>query len=289
MWCPLLSAVVLNVHIGHANCAVDMIENPPVNPITGAHRSGDTVRVELQAYQAQLRLASPDTPPIFESEYIFFTVRGKGIKLGRIMKAPHGGALHPEDTFDVTEYEHIPHPDVHGFFGTFKPLANPNHAAGTRGSRAYVHHRDVKREDAVVCNVTVFAPVGRRSTDLRVTLESLRRLADAMPDLHSLPQRIPNTHAQQSSQGSHSPLRLTVSDDASVANRPLVKPGDRVQVYWDEEPEGWFAGTVTSNRREDNTWVSRIMYDACDEWGAHAAWHILDPAHDDHVSWRFEP
>lgn len=267
--------------IGDQLIDVDQIENPVVNPIIGAHRSAATVRNELRAHQATLRQHSA-IPAIFQADYLFVNVCGKGVRLGRVTRAPYGGSLDTKDVVDVTEYEHTPQPGVAGFFGTFKPLHNAEYDAHTRGSLAYVRHRDVKREDVVVFNVQVF---GRAASDLRVSLESLRELQRAMPDIHSVPQSIPSTHkAAQSQPQSSSQSR----GDAGLNGRPAVANGARIEVYWEEDPEGWFSGVATSSRREDGTWVTRVKYDPCPEFPSHAEWHILDTNHEDHVTWRLK-
>lgn len=264
-----------------------MIENPPVNPITGAHRSSSDVRSELRQHQEQLRNTSTSTTPIFLSDYLFFTVRGKGVKLGRVSATPPGGALKASDVVDIVEYAHQPQQGVSGFFGTFKPLENTDYNPKLKGSTKMVKHRDVNREDIVICNVCM---TGRSAEDLRVSLKSLRQLADAMPDAHSLPKKLPSTHSAQRDEPQQRPARELLAAGPLVAHigRPLANPGDRIEVYWEEDPQGWFSGKVTSSRREDDKWITRIEYEACEEWGrTHSAWHVLDPSHDDHVTWRF--
>lgn len=44
---------------------------------------------------------------------------------------------------------------------------------------------------------------------------------------------------------------------------------------------------MTSSRRENDTWVSRVLYDRCETWShQHHAWHYLDPADPDAVEWK---
>lgn len=170
-----------------------------MNPITGAHRTAAHVRNELNAFKNRQR-ASAEIAPVYQSDYIFFTVRGKGVKLGRVVSAPYGGALKHEDMLDVTEYEHVPQPGVNGYFGTFRSLRNEAHNEKTRGSTVFVRHRDVKRADIVVFNVQM---QGSGEHDLRVTLDSLRKLANAMPDTHKIPSVIPSTHKKGNVGGAH--------------------------------------------------------------------------------------
>lgn len=171
-----------------------MIENPPVNPITGAARTASAVQADIRLHHRDMRRNNA-IPPVFLSDYVFFTVRGKGIKLGRVAGAPYGGALLEHHKFDVTEYEHTPQEGVVGFFGTFQPLRNPHYNPQVKGSLAYVRHRDVNRAEIVVFNVRMTGRVA--AEDLRVTLDSLQGLARAVPDSHSLPKRLPKTHALQ--------------------------------------------------------------------------------------------
>lgn len=285
--------------IGGGSITVDMVENPPVNPITGASRSGAAVQAELRVHQGEVR-RNATIPPIFHGDYIFFTVRGKGVKLGRVAHAPYGGAIKAQDFVDVVEYEHTSHAFAPGYFGTFKPLANDQHDPNVKGSKAFIRHYDVKREDVVVFNVGMS---GKVSTGLRVTLESLRRLAAKLPDQYKLPARIPSTHTtrlrepppppaarsqkrrledRQSGEGANEDNRLQVVKD------PVANVGDRVLVYWVRQPRGWFAGEVAAHARENGVWVSRIKYDACDKWDAHFEWHRLDAADPNHVQWRLE-
>lgn len=263
---------------------VDMVENPPVNPITGADRTITAVRNELRNHHTNLRRNNNSTPPIFLSDYIFFTLPRKGVRLGRVAQAPYGGALLENDTIDVTEYEHSAQDGINGFFGTFKPLNNPEYDPKTRNCLAFVRHRDVKRGNIVVFNVQMFG----RPTDLRVKLASLRDLAQALPDTCGLPKNIPRSHAAEAQSGSSQdpPQLALMGPESACAERPLVKKHDRIEVYWEEDPQGWFAGVVTSNKREDDSWVSRIQYDACPEWPSHSEWHFLDPSHPEHVTWR---
>lgn len=107
-----------------------------------------------------------------------------------------------QDVIDITEYEHLPQAGVQGFFGTFKARLNPQHNSGTRGSLAYIRHRDVSRQDLVVLNVQTFG----RANELRVTLASLHDLQRALPDMYTIPQQAPPTHMPQSrgqNQASH--------------------------------------------------------------------------------------
>lgn len=129
---------------------------------------------------------------------------------------------------------------------------------------------------------------------MHIALESLRALTAAIPDEFPLPDRFPRSHLQGTqSAAAPAPAQAPAAASSALAsaassrnNRPPVKNGQRIAVYWTEDPVGWFNGRVTSSRREDDTWVSRVLYDSCDAWGEHAQWHYLDNSHEDCVEWN---
>lgn len=265
----------------------DQVENPPVNPITGLNRTSATVRAELRRYNDSIR-ESAAIKPLFLSDHIFFNVPGKGVQLGRIAHAPYGGALRESDTVDVTEYEHRPQAGVSGFFGTFLPLKNVNFNKETKGSLRFVRHRDVNRKNIVVFNVKMLG-IGDTA---RVALSSLRELERAMPQIHTLPRQIPASHKRDVEHPQNRVQRLQIDSTAPVnqilPSAPLAKAGDRIEVYWTDDPVGWFPGVVTSNRKEDGVFVTRVRYITCAQFPrSHSAWHRLDPSSEDHVKWRF--
>lgn len=221
---------------------------------------------------------------MFLSDFIFFNVEGKGVHLGRVAHAPFGGAVQASDTVDVTEHQHMPQQGVSGFFGTFKPMENVHFNKQVRGSLRFVRHRDVPRKDVVVFNVQMFGS----GDSLRVCLTSLRELARASPADQTIPQRIPATHKEEDRQRIVIPRPPNPANARAQPNRPpVVQRSDRIEVYWTEDPVGWFAGVVTSSKKEDGVWVSRVQYNTCAQWQhSHHAWHRLDPLDEDHVSWR---
>jgi hypothetical protein len=78
--------------------------------------------------------------------------------LGRVKKAAWQGALTADAAVDVTEYEHIPHPDgIPGYFGTFKPKLNPQYDPSSRGSVQFLRHSDILHSSVVVFNVQTFS------------------------------------------------------------------------------------------------------------------------------------
>lgn len=267
------------------------MENPPVNPVTSANRTYAMVRDELRKHYEMIR-ASATVKPIFLSDFIFFRVHGRDVQLGRVVHAPFGGALQPSDTIDVTEYEHTAQQGTVGFFGTFKPLRNNRYDKNARGSLQFIRHRDVPRKDVLVFHVQT---VGKGESGVQVCLSSLRELQQVSPD-HPLPARLPASHHQpRHPEHYNNRIRIPRPPEQSSlmstrpANRPpLAKPGDRIQVYWTEDPVGWFGGVVTSSRIEDGVWVTRVQYNTCEQWRrSHHAWHRLDPLVEDHVTWRF--
>lgn len=272
----------------------DQVENPPINPVTGAERTSAMVKDQLRRYYNSIR-ESAVIKPIFLSDYLFFQLQGKGVQLGRVTRAPFGGAVLSSDTVDVTEYEHSPQDGIAGFFGTFKPRKNEHYNKQVRGSLQFIRHRDVTRSHVLVFNVQMF----RTGESVRVCLKSLRELETASPLQHKLPPRLPVTHAKQRDENQQRPHqqneqrrsanpRCIASANPDTNDAPLVKKHDRIQVYWTDEPVGWFSGVVTSSRKDGNVWVSRILYDSCDLWpNQHHAWHCLDPLADEHVTWRF--
>lgn len=286
------SRVRWHVAADQMNGGEDQVENPAVNPITSVTRSSATVRRELQEHNSMLRQACP-IPPLFLSDHIFFRVRDKGVQLGRVCHAPFGGALKLSDCIDVTEYEHTPQPDLIGFFGTFKPLQNPHYSIHVRNSLQYTRHRDVPRKDVIVFNVQTFGTASQK----RVHLASLKELAAAMPNEFPLPRSIPSSHehlveeaAEEDEEADAVPRARRSSRSAARVEHqadPLAKPGDRIEIYWTEDPIGWFEAVVTQNKLDDGVWVTKVKYDSCDEWRAHHAWHCLDQSYPDHVTWRF--
>lgn len=264
----------------------DMVENPPVNPVTGAHRRPSVVRAELTEHNNMMRLTNPE-PMIFLGDYLFFTLKDTNeVRLGRVTSAPHGGASRSTDVVDVVEYSQVPsllsHTTSTGFFGKFAPMKNPTYDRTLRGSLAFIRHSDVERDRILVYNVQTFGT----SKELHIQLESIRSLARARPSDCAIPQRIPTTHTnrqpeQPAAQHPHGPRPATAS--------PPVANGTRIEIFWTEDPAGWFAGIVTSSRRDGDTWVTRVMYDSSERWRSHAVWHHLNADDDDHVQWRIAP
>lgn len=244
------------------------------------------VRDELRKYYNATRVTAV-IKPIFLSDFIFFRVQGKGVQLGRVAHAPYGGAMRPSDTVDVTEHEHTPQQGVQGFFGTFKPKKNPHFNQQARGSLQFVRHRDVARADVVVFNVQTFGT----GESIRVSSSSLRELHDALPHDHPIPSRLPASHQshEQEERSRRNQVPATRQPDGSSVEPirpPVVKAGDSIEVYWTDEPIGWFGGVVTSSRKENGAWCSRVQYHSCAQWRSHHAWHRLDPLDEDHVTWR---
>lgn len=287
---PFASAIVPRTASALASgCSRDMIENPPVNPLHGALRKTNDVRTELLDFQQTQRREAAEAsvdPPIYLAEYLLLWVHTSAdqrqLVLGRVCGVPAGGAISSSDMVDVVAYTHTPQPDVDGFFGTFEATKNPEYDPKLRGSVMFVRHRDVTRNRIVIYNVQMFGPQHR----LRIAVESLRELSNVLPQEQPMPMDLPQSHVAHNSQAQHESRNRRACVDAED-DKP-VENGRRIEVHWTEDPVGWFTGTVTSSRRDHaQQWVSRVLYDRCDEWPSHAEWHYLDATHQDAVQWRY--
>lgn len=305
VWKPLPLAAAsahLSLDASSSGTAVsrrDMIENPPVNPLYGAQRKSNDVRTELLDYQRTQRqeaLEADRDPPLYLADYIFFwsskLASDRKLTLGRVCGVPSGGAVAPNALVDVVEYTHTEQQGYHGFFGVFAALKNPDYNPRTRGSLAFVRHRDLGRDRIIQYNVQTFSS----QKELRVTAKSLRSLANFLPELQVMPEVLPRTHVQQDD-GNNEDDEHDDADGSGTARanyRPrrnrgaVVENGTVIEVYWTEDPIGWFKGKVTSSRRgDDDLFVTRVEYERCEQFPAvHSAWHYLDPAHDEAVEWR---
>lgn len=270
----------------------DMIENPPINPMYGASRKSGQVRTELLEWQQEQRMAAAqnfDVPPVFLGEYLLVWSSSEGnrdrsIVLGRVCGVPAGGAFAKNAIVDLLLYEHTPQDGVDGLFGSFSPQRNPDFSENQRGSSQFVRLRDVGRDRIIVYSVVTFG----QGTSLRVAVESLDALTIAVGEAaHQMPLSLPESHRDGLPRA-----RVSQSNNRRRAeqtnDRPAAVPnGTRIAVNWTEEPVGWFKGTVTSSRRDENgKWVTRVLYDRCEQWPSHAAWHILDREDVNAVEWR---
>lgn len=248
----------------------DMVENPPVNPVYGHRRRQSAVSSELVEWQNERRTAAEELgvcTPMFQSDYLIVCIKGN-VMLARVCCAPSGGAMQENDVVDLLEYQQTPHPDgVGGLFGTFMAKKNSEHDPRNKASRAYVRHRDVNRSSVLVYNVSTFGS----AQAIQISTCSLRLLACVRPEAFAMPDELPESHSE---------LESGARGGAASRQRraPVVEVGTRIAVHWTEEPEGWFKGRVTSNRRDDHdAVVSRVLYDSVDGWREHAKWHHLDP------------
>ena len=300
----------------------DMIENPPVNPVETQERNHGAVARDTAVWQQAQRQAAATNAlqPIFHSEYVFFKLAdataNQLIALGRIVRAPFGGAIQPDDLLDITEYSHTPHIQVCGFFGTFAAKENSLYDPTAKGSVKFVRHKSVKRATVLHANVETWLDAARA---LRVCLKSLRVLADTLPDEYGLPATIPPLHADRDKCAAQQRVRTeqrvdAAANDANDANddeeadnsgvhpnrqaRQAAPPQPvpaktRIAVYWESDPEGWFKGVATSHRRYEDPdvatgairWQTRVLYDQTDEWRNHSLWHFLDKG-EEAVKWR---
>lgn len=230
---------------------------------------------------------------MFLGEYLLLWRSGEGsdrsIVLGRICGVPAGGGIAKDAVIDLLEYEHRPQEDVDGLFGEFTPRKNPDYRETQRGSVQFMRLRDVGRERILVYNVQTFGS----ANSLRIAVASLLALTDAAPNHHEMPNVMPDSHRLSEAEASSrnapgaSSSNNVVRRQRLANDRPVVQNGATIEVHWTEDPVGWFRGRVTSSRRENDTWVSRVLYDRCETWSnQHHACHYLDPADPDAVEWR---
>lgn len=272
--------------------ARDMIENPPINPMYGASRRVGQVRAELLEWQQEQRVAAAhnvQVPPVFLGEYLLVWSspegnRDRSIVLGRVCGVPAGGAITKNAVVDLLLYEHTPQDGVEGLFGSFSPKKNPDFSDNQRGSSQFMRLRDVGRDRIIVYSVVTFGP----ATSLQVAVESLDALTIAVGEAaHRMPENLPDSHRDDLPRARVSQSSARRRAQPSNDRPPAVPNGKRIAVNWTEEPIGWFKGTVTSSRRDDDMkWVSRVLYDRCEQWRSHAAWHILDREDENAVEWR---
>lgn len=181
--------------------AVDMIENPDVNPIQGQFRTYDDVRRELEAHQRSARaaaVAAGSRKPIFRSEYVFFTGNGGKPMLGRVCNVPPGKGDDKDVTVDMAEYTHHPPPglDAMGFLGFFEPSINARYNPNQAGSKKFLRHYGLPRADLLVLDVQTFTA----SKKLYVQTASLRLLEKAYPRF-KLPAQLPALHRRNGGTG----------------------------------------------------------------------------------------
>lgn len=136
-----------------------VLENPPINPITGEGRSQNDVNKEKLAYQRRVRQkadAIGEPTPVFQADFLFVKLPHKGVQLHRVA---HGlflvDATGDDISFTTIEYAHTPQPGVPGFWGTFVPAENPTFEVSKRKKHAskFIRHQNVTRENIVVYNV----------------------------------------------------------------------------------------------------------------------------------------
>jgi len=183
--------------------AVDMIENPEVNPIQGQFRTYDDVRRELDVHQQRARasaIAAGSHRPIFRNEYIFFLGSGGKVMLGRMCNVPPGKGNHEDVSVDVTEYTPLPPRPLQGqasdFLGCFEPCINPRYNPNHAGSKKFLRHHGLPRASLLVLDVQTFTS-GKK---LYVQADSLRLLERAFPGF-KLPAQLPELHRRNGGGG----------------------------------------------------------------------------------------
>lgn len=177
----------------------DVMENPPINPVTGLGRTSADVARELVAYQVRTRAnASPQLPAVFQADFLFLHPPSGELCLHRVV---HGACIQAATASDVafttTEYCHVPQAGYPGFWGHFLLRENPEYEAGNRkkGTK-FVRHQQMTRSEVVLYDVQVFSvarPDGAPGNAVCVSVDSLRELASksAHPPI---PAQLPQTH-----------------------------------------------------------------------------------------------
>lgn len=142
-----------------------VLQNPPINPITGDGRTATDVAKEKLAYQRRIRQradASGDPIAVFQADFLFLKLPHKGVQLHRVA---HGlfltDATEKELSFTTTEYAHSPQPGVLGFWGTFEPADNPTFDPADKKKKLskFARHQNIGREHILVYNVQVRSEV----------------------------------------------------------------------------------------------------------------------------------
>lgn len=216
------------------------LENPPINPITGHGRTAADVRREKDAYQQSAReaaVASEGEAAIFQGDFIFVKLQHKGVQLHRVANGLCiQDATDVQLSFTTAEYAHTPQDGVEGFWGYFEPALNPSYDPEDKKSGTmFARHHNIGRDVILVYDVQVYKvwgvlslsisltishlcalwsvqvllvkirkdrdnPAERDRTVIRVSAESLRRLAAKLPNEFPLPDEIPETHASRASE-----------------------------------------------------------------------------------------
>lgn len=159
-WCPLPAASHTQLPRSAASSSLatvqglDMIENPPVNPIEGPGRSSHAIAKEIVSYQEHLRLSASSTsapPPVFQADFLLLRAKDPTrVILGKVIAAPKGGMLLEKDLCSVVEYECVSPND--GLLGPVRPRLNPFYP---KQGLQHLRVGDVKRDDILVYGVKV--------------------------------------------------------------------------------------------------------------------------------------
>jgi hypothetical protein len=128
-----------------------MLENPPINPLTGADRTPAEREREKEAYKVCVRRMTPRGRnfAVFQGDYLFVKLPSKPLFLARVVHdCCIDDAIAPEITFTIGAYEHIPQERVEGLLGTFtkKPNEAYNPHDKTLGGK-FVRHANITRDE----------------------------------------------------------------------------------------------------------------------------------------------
>lgn len=169
-----------------------MVRQTPlaVDPVVSSEQSEKEFRLKLNAMKAAARggvgPSSNSQAPVFGGEFLLVQlVPGAGIDLVHVRDMSKlQGPRHPDLVVTCTIYEHTPNPDVSGLFGTFRLKMVETETGAMMQSRC-----KVRRNLIVVVNAQMMP-----GKTYRLNLETLRCLANAMPEMYPMPTVIPEEH-----------------------------------------------------------------------------------------------
>ena len=163
-----------------------------IDPVLSSEQSNAEFQVAKNAYFATLGMHGPSikqSSPVLMGKFVLVKPAGaRSLRLGCVrslgpMETPYSDNV----TFTLLEYEHTPNDKVSGMFGTFKVKYTMT------GSKRCESRMKCQRCEVVVFNAEL-KPVGKK--DKVLSLDSLRCLAQSMPDEYPMPttDNLPTTH-----------------------------------------------------------------------------------------------
>lgn len=251
-----------------------MLENPPINPITGPGRTATEVQRELRGYQAWLRKTwdpSQGNFPVFQRDYLFIQLPSTPLFLARVTHdCCLDDATSPTLKFSVSEYVHVPQARVGGFFGTFTKKKNMAYnAKDKRTGGQYVKHSFITREHIVVYDVQTFVSrtmLAQNAADekepedcLLVAASSLRKLAQARPEL-AMPSKLPQSHVEHDAKEREKEQASAVREREGDDPPPPIPEGFE-QVEWSAGVEvlHFMIWTKLASVDKSNRWHQAVV------------------------------